>query len=187
MPFQAWIRRFQKSIMSPVGKLQWGHALSGMDTSRVGRRVLGVPGLQWGHALSGMDTNADVESAHQRSWLQWGHALSGMDTEGKRAIILDAAGLQWGHALSGMDTRRPCWPSNRRKSLQWGHALSGMDTFHACGQHYADVHCFNGAMPFQAWIRRHQRAIFSMNYRFNGAMPFQAWIHGYAMLARRFL
>ena len=36
--------------------------------------------------------------------------------------------------------------------------------------------CFNGAMPFQAWIpRRTKNPIFG-RVSFNGAMPFQAWI-----------
>ena len=37
--------------------------------------------------------------------------------------------------------------------LQWGHALSGMDTGIQFAQDQAGQVGFNGAMPFQAWIR----------------------------------
>ena len=36
--------------------------------------------------------------------------------------------------------------------------------------------CFNGAMPFQAWIHWHHADTQKAHQRFNGAMPFQAWI-----------
>ena len=36
--------------------------------------------LQWGHALSGMDTWRGVSLLRDPYTLQWGHALSGMDT-----------------------------------------------------------------------------------------------------------
>ena len=67
-------------------------------------------GLQWGHALSGMDTIKSVDLPLSAALLQWGHALSGMDT-----VVSDSAGntklaLQWGHALSGMDTHALRYP-----------------------------------------------------------------------------
>ena len=37
------------------GKLQWGHALSGMDISILSAMSFSFILLQWGHALSGMD------------------------------------------------------------------------------------------------------------------------------------
>ena len=111
--------------------------------------------------------------------------------------------LQWGHAFSGMDygtvgidtvyfvgaSMGPC-PFRHgyfRNSYLLDPALLG----------------FNGAMPFQAWIRgtrstkiavdkstsmgpcpfRHgysavRQSVSSWRSRFNGAMPFQAWIQG---------
>ena len=84
--------------------------------------------------------------------------------------------------------------------LQWGHALSGMDT-RSISRISSTQRCFNGAMPFQAWIPasrlyphllafvasmgpcpfRHgyqglMGEVSSAAYCFNGAMPFQAWI-----------
>ena len=46
-------------------------------------------------------------------------------------------------------------PNNRRasKALQWGHALSGMDMSHELATQSDELASFNGAMPFQAWIR----------------------------------
>ena len=60
--------------------LQWGHALSGMDTARAETKEGQEQGLQWGHALSGMDTTVRLYFCAAAFKLQWGHALSGMDT-----------------------------------------------------------------------------------------------------------
>ena len=72
-------------------------------------------------------------------------------SEGDLAIEL---ALQWGHAFSGMDISLHIIIPHGAGSLQWGHALSGMDT----GKFSVWIHLgwrsFNGAMPFQAWIRR---------------------------------
>ena len=56
MPFQAWILKVYGGRIDRFLKLQWGHALSGMDTSRDLTRTMMRKRLQWGHALSGMDT-----------------------------------------------------------------------------------------------------------------------------------
>ena len=66
----------------------------------------------------------------------------------------------------------------RRLLLQWGHALSGMDTRTYLSRRMDTNRCFNGAMPFQAWIRHCLAATREHCFRFNGAMPFQAWIRG---------
>ena len=89
-------------------------------------------------------------------------------------------------------------------TLQWGHALSGMDTFqngyrlhvgpmasmgpcpfrHGYYRDRSDYSpygiCFNGAMPFQAWIRQFVSPVLIVSRGFNGAMPFQAWILDHA-------
>ena len=95
----------------PINELQWGHALSGMDTSsawmlRMARmfcfngampfqawispitelRTPVVTALQWGHALSGMDMDKAKRRRLLALWLQWGHALSGMDTTASIAL-----------------------------------------------------------------------------------------------------
>ena len=59
--------------------------------------------------------------------------------------------------------------------LQWGHALSGMDTAAAVIA-ALPPRCFNGAMPFQAWIPAAYSGSTDWHGGFNGAMPFQAWI-----------
>ena len=57
MPFQAWILIAKGRWLTWPTTLQWGHALSGMDTwSRISMLEQMVM-LQWGHALSGMDTS----------------------------------------------------------------------------------------------------------------------------------
>ena len=65
------------------------------------------PTLQWGHALSGMDTIEDSTKGGRMATLQWGHALSGMDTIPASNASTGPNMLQWGHALSGMDTETP--------------------------------------------------------------------------------
>ena len=56
MPFQAWIPWFTDQIPRFRFPLQWGHALSGMDTGLRWIPSMNHVTLQWGHALSGMDT-----------------------------------------------------------------------------------------------------------------------------------
>ena len=57
MPFQAWIHAHRRGRGVDGGGLQWGHALSGMDTIVRWKPPAGLDLLlQWGHALSGMDT-----------------------------------------------------------------------------------------------------------------------------------
>ena len=134
--------------------------------------------LQWGHALSGMDTWQLSLTGQQCQHASMGpcpfrHGYS----DSARRLVAVAAVLQWGHALSGMDTwsrvtgivgpvlasMGPCpfrhgYPGQEdldflsRCRLQWGHALSGMDTKHAGLAVPTSSPCFNGAMPFQAWI-----------------------------------
>ena len=43
--------------------------------------------------------------------------------------------------------------ANKQEKLQWGHALSGMDTMRIGENLPTSPRGFNGAMPFQAWIR----------------------------------
>ena len=114
---------------------------------------------------------------HQPGTLQWGHALSGMDTTSSASNASMTLPLQWGHALSGMDTWIAVFAASSEGVLQWGHALSGMDTMMFGSNFACNSCCFNGAMPFQAWIR--QAKAYSLTCSassFNGAMPFQAWI-----------
>ena len=52
-----------------------------MDTVRAHAGAGQLQMLQWGHALSGMDTVPRLQVGKLLSMqLQWGHALSGMDT-----------------------------------------------------------------------------------------------------------
>ena len=85
--------------------------------------------------------------------------------------------LQWGHALSGMDILHAWTTMFRAYALQWGHALSGMDMPQRWWPKIVSLSCFNGAMPFQAWIYLVKSKTREMRKRFNGAMPFQAWIY----------
>ena len=81
MPFQAWIPARTMTRFFFVSRLQWGHALSGMDIAELGLPIPKLLKLQWGHALSCMDTARFSAGEFNILWLQWGHALSGMDTQ----------------------------------------------------------------------------------------------------------
>ena len=165
-------------------QLQWGHALSGMDTSRLaqyaskrwtcfngampfqawirGRKapsVRGIHQLQWGHALSGMDTPTLKIGARIRDVCFNGAMPFQAWILGQGEVESNpVAELQWGHALSGMDTRLYLVTPARLVKLQWGHALSGMDTT-SRSPCQTSHQSFNGAMPFQAWILASCRAI----------------------------
>ena len=198
MPFQAWIWRgglgwIQHTDTASMGPCPFRHGYAD-------RTVLSVTAywLQWGHALSGMDmasetaqTTLQKEASMGPCPFRHGYMTLGIGSavEGK---------LQWGHALSGMDIGRYAQHTPAQHTLQWGHALSGMD-MKAILSGLVRMKCFNGAMPFQAWIslQRHitrpvivalqwghalsgmdmsSSSSSSSNPGFNGAMPFQAWI-----------
>jgi len=161
--FQAWKPHIARAQMITKSQLQWGHALSSVETvaqpedalARTGRfngatlfqawklRVIGdqiiVPqwGLQWGHALSSVETWMRSAIAARTSYsLQWGHALSSVETLMLAPSPLMILWLQWGHALSSVETR---W---RNRNVR------------------QDYHRFNGATLFQAW-KRHTPGVWS--------------------------
>ena len=115
MPFQAWIRGYLlRRLARDQTTLQWGHALSGMDTTvgrTEGRHSRGFNGAMPFQAWIPIDL---VIWLRQLGLLQWGHALSGMDTSHhfqKGKMIMTAsmgpcpfrhgyAGIAWGMMLS---------------------------------------------------------------------------------------
>ena len=128
MPFQAWI---QLSVPLPTAlptMLQWGHALSGMDT---------VVGDKY-HPVQHYSFNGAMPF---QAWIPVVNmAVSELPTM-----------LQWGHALSGMDT------SSWHLQSQIVGGFNGAMPFQAwiqCGRRWVGwiLERFNGAMPFQAWI-----------------------------------
>ena len=105
MPFQAWIHPTLARGRNPEISLQWGHALSGMDTPSLHlnlffHQIASMGPCPFRHGYSGKD----VRVVGYRHELQWGHAFSGMDIANvgdSLAVYLTV--LQWGHAFSGMD------------------------------------------------------------------------------------
>ena len=102
-----------------------------------------------------------------------------MDTESERHHSILSKRLQWGHALSGMDTLTAITLGSSAWMLQWGHALSGMDTTLFAWRPGTNLARFNGAMPFQAWIRVSQPAVVEYVEASMGPCPFR---HGYNIL-----
>ena len=137
----------------PVQLLQWGHAFSGMDID---------PHLQW-CALPSVASMGPCPFRHgycppypraakQHNTLQWGHALSGMDTRQFTRQHLIARNASMGPCpfRHGYKPTNPLSPLPLRASMGpcpfrhgYSDKLSKMS--------YAKS-CFNGAMPFQAWI-----------------------------------
>ena len=231
MPFQTWIRGRRASVRGQARRasmgpcpfrhgytisvsdlrmsdkmLQWGHALSDMDTLIVSDN-LNLPKhmLQWGHALSDMDTSYNGKRPRIlqirfngampfqtwiRSWTCWNPTTS-LRFNGAMPfqtwIRLVAGGwiffgtqtLQWGHALSDMDTRMRIKEARRvAEQLQWGHALSDMDTNAPYPPFgFGQRIASMGPCPFRHGYGRTARSPPGSNSRsFNGAMPFQTWI-----------
>src|SRR5260370_29026921 len=73
-----WFHRWRGCHRPP--KLQWGHALAGVESTRVARRQLNGDWLQWGHALAGVERLCVDVWSWPRHALQWGHALAGVES-----------------------------------------------------------------------------------------------------------
>ena len=83
--FQRWKLVHIRLEPNPDDPLQWGHRLSAMETSCLGRRCWPGP------------TSFNGATAFQR-WKQ----------KSDVAAWIDDYALQWGHRLSAMETRRSC-------------------------------------------------------------------------------
>ena len=101
--------------------LQWGHALSGMDTLRRAGSVTPRPTLQWGHALSGMDTMLPCRHGPNAQWASMGPCPFRHGYVTIQALdIFSRVVLQWGHALSGMDILPQIRPPDSRSAASMG-------------------------------------------------------------------
>ena len=176
MPFQAWIFALLSLAIPLRLKLQWGHALSGMDIMSVNeqkRQVWGFNGAMpfqawiWRHCGGNYQKRESfngampfqawiypptIWTANAGQWLQWGHALSGMDIR-----LKPLAEKNFSIASMGPCPFRHGYADDRLDDIPDSLASMGPCPFrHGYGNH--DVlspsvaGCFNGAMPFQAWI-----------------------------------
>ena len=159
MPFQAWIPDDGLSLRCAKGWLQWGHALSGMDTPAPAPAGQGprprfngaMPFQAWIHhsrtRWKGSKTSGFNGAMPFQAWIQYL-----IPTE-----MIEMFALQWGHALSGMDTRHFGLKNAILVSLQWGHALSGMDTHQFCFDERFNMPASMGPCPFRhGYGRDHQ-------------------------------
>ncbi len=85
--------------------------------------------LQWGHAFSGVETSLRVTPGNNQS-LSFNGATPFQAWKLKERIVVSprASMLQWGHAFSGVETRWMGAYGRGRSLLQWGHAFSGVET-----------------------------------------------------------
>ena len=203
MPFQAWIHSRREYEWAGTVVLQWGHALSGMDTPKLYKKLSILYMLQWGHALSGMDTAPTryrlfASSAASMGPCPFRHGYEAVEFLRR---ILEGASMgpcpfRHGYDVMPICSREYChsfngampfqawilgsgqWLARMSFRLQWGHALSGMDTLVSISIPLRCVACFNGAMPFQAWIQRQDGQTSSADSEASmGPCPFR---HGYA-------
>ena len=128
-------------------KLQWGHAVIGVDTSR-------APGAGSRMESASMGPRRDWRGYDQDAGAgAWSVAASmgpRRDWRGYRAPyptnIATGSPLQWGHAVIGVDTGLSVLVECKETGLQWGHAVIGVDTVHSPTT-VPPVRCFNGATP----------------------------------------
>src|SRR5260370_377347 len=139
--------------LSIFTKLQWGHALSDVETRRLWKMLLIQFQLQWGHVLSYVETvtpsnmmgifkNRFNGATSCRTWklgadwaklliaqeLQWGHVLSDVETRGYLLNGIVVLQLQWGHVLSDVETRLLLSYVFLHPFLHWAHSLSPLET-----------------------------------------------------------
>ena len=178
MPFQAWIPPAAAPRPHPqLGRFNGAMPFQAWIPGPADTTCrLPVP-LQWGHALSGMDTSLAIPFAIEQWMLQWGHALSGMDTARARFIL-----IRYIQASMGPCPFRHGYPAVGRCRWRVIQGFNGAMPFQAwihrnprCSNSKRR-RCFNGAMPFQAWIPECRPQTATGHGGFNGAMPFQAWI-----------
>ena len=153
MPFQAWILLGSGGLclqcpVASMGPCPFRHGYNALHAVRMHFPRM----LQWGHALSGMDTWRVRARSPTNSQLQWGHALSGMDTSVWRrnnTVYTLASmgpcpfrhGYLYGYTSSYADKFASMGPCPFRH----GYLPQRQPTARLPGR-------FNGAMPFQAWI-----------------------------------
>ena len=152
MPFQAWISPEGSCPCSPPWCFNGAMPFQAWISTQVFVKSISVCCFNGAMPFQAWISQPDIRLGGKYRMLQWGHALSGMDIAGRQLSMLPSLVLQWGHALSGMDINTSIRQIYKRVLLQWGHALSGMDIPHQSCQVSIPAHCFNGAMPFQAWI-----------------------------------
>ena len=133
--------------------------------------------LQWSHAFSGVETTKIIPQGWSEDPLQWSHAFSGVETKVTGRLITDTSTfngatpfqawrpeyeygaavpdsvkiLQWSHAFSGVETPGSTVDAYNRVVLQWSHAFSGVETTGNASDAVSVAYTFNGATPFQAW------------------------------------
>jgi len=120
--------------------------------------VIGVQGyeLQWGHALSSVETR--VNGAMGRRVRQSFNGATLFQAWKRSSPIfwpIPVRRLQWGHALSSVETFWLGRDVPPQPMLQWGHALSSVETWSIRAKR-CQSRRFNGATLFQAW--KHGRA-----------------------------
>ena len=152
MPFQAWILEFFGYLSMRKAGFNGAMPFQAWIRSCRLQSLTHTPWLQWGHALSGMDTPKLDFSPPSRDMLQWGHALSGMDTRFGSSRRLDRRFASMGPCpfRHGYNDLNPFLIADRIASMgpcPFRHGYNSLPP-----RPRSSPRCFNGAMPFQAWI-----------------------------------
>jgi len=103
--FKRGNKRYALKYAQKHEQLQWGHALSSVETARrparASRPAWGFNGATLFQAWKHQRTCSRSSSLKA---LQWGHALSSVETLKPQARLCHFLRLQWGHALSSVET-----------------------------------------------------------------------------------
>ena len=128
----------------------------------------GVYALQWGHALSGMDTAHSTVDDHLVDTASMGpcpfrHGYDSLITGNLKQL----RGFNGAMPFQAWIQVSVLAPPDGIDMLQWGHALSGMDTRRNSEPSRHPDTRFNGAMPFQAWIRHSMRDFTPLSHAYS--------------------
>jgi len=80
-PSQTWKRIETQEAPSHLGKLQWSHAFSDVETPLNRYNSAPYKELQWSHAFSDVETTPPGFNLQAWTLLQWSHAFSDVETK----------------------------------------------------------------------------------------------------------
>jgi len=162
-------------------RLQWGHALSSVETRCCTRRQ-----GAWWVGFNG----ATLFQAWKPCLSKLVHARSGNASMGPRSFKRGNTSrrsrkpppgrpLQWGHALSSVETAEVPFAPRVHPVLQWGHALSSVETRLVPERHDRLGHASMGPRSFKRGNAPLTARCVQGGWGFNGATLFQAWKLGW--------
>ena len=124
--------RLREKLSSPgVGRLQWGHRLSAVETLPGGEgKTLAIGASMGPPPFGGGNIAAGHQARNEHRSFNGATAFRRWKLNTCRGGFLSHPGeLQWGHRLSAVETLYNRWVAEAEGNvLQWGHRLSAVET-----------------------------------------------------------